>query len=118
VNSHDVTVLGYLAVLVAGIVLQLLATRTRAPIPPLGKVFAWAMSTRTRRVGLLVAWAWVGLHFFARLSRSGEPGPRHSAGITDDGHRKNILSSAFHHIGIAIFRDRHGTVWLTQDFSN
>ena len=36
----------------------------------------------------------------------------------DDGHRKNILSSAFHHVGIAIFRDRHGTVWLTQDFSN
>jgi uncharacterized protein YkwD len=36
----------------------------------------------------------------------------------DDGHRKNILSSAFHHIGIAIFRDSHGTVWLTQDFSN
>jgi uncharacterized protein YkwD len=36
----------------------------------------------------------------------------------DDGHRKNILSSAFHHIGIAIFRDHHGTVWLTQDFSN
>jgi hypothetical protein len=36
----------------------------------------------------------------------------------DDGHRKNILSSAFHHVGIDIFRDRHGTVWLTQDFSN
>jgi Family of unknown function (DUF6186) len=86
VNSHDVTVLGYLAVLLAGIVLQLLATRTRAPIPPLGKVFAWAMSTRTRRVGLLVAWAWVGLHFFARLSRIGEPG-RHSAGIIAGHHR-------------------------------
>jgi hypothetical protein len=66
VNSHDLTVLGYLAVLLAGIVLQLLATRTRAPIPRLGKVFEWAMSTRTRRVGILVAWAWVGLHFFAR----------------------------------------------------
>ena len=74
-NTHDVTVLGYLAILLVGIVLQLLATRTRAPIPPLGKVFAWAMSTRTRRVGLLVAWAWVGLHFFARLSRSGQTGP-------------------------------------------
>ena len=36
----------------------------------------------------------------------------------DDGHRKNILSSAFHHIGIAIQRDSHGTVWMTQDFSN
>jgi len=66
VNSHDVTVLGFLAVLLAGVILQLLATRTRAPIPPLGKVLAWAMNTRTRRIGMLVAWAWVGLHFFAR----------------------------------------------------
>ena len=65
-NSHDVTVAGYLAILLAGIILQLLATRTRAPIPRLGKVFEWAMSTRIRRVGILVAWAWVGLHFFAR----------------------------------------------------
>jgi hypothetical protein len=65
VNSHDVTVLGYLAVVLAGGVLQLLATRTRSDPSP-GEVFAWAMSTRTRRVGMLVAWAWVGLHFFAR----------------------------------------------------
>jgi uncharacterized protein YkwD len=36
----------------------------------------------------------------------------------DDGHRLNILSTAFTHIGIAVFRDSSGTVWLTQDFSN
>jgi uncharacterized protein YkwD len=36
----------------------------------------------------------------------------------DDGHRKNILSATFTHIGIAVFRDSSGTVWLTQDFSN
>ena len=36
----------------------------------------------------------------------------------DDGHRLNILSSAFHHIGIAVYRDGSGTVWMTQDFSN
>ena len=36
----------------------------------------------------------------------------------DDGHRKNILSSSFTHIGIAIHLDSSGTVWLTQDFSN
>jgi uncharacterized protein YkwD len=36
----------------------------------------------------------------------------------DDGHRLNILSSSFTHIGIAVFRDSSGTVWLTQDFSN
>jgi uncharacterized protein YkwD len=36
----------------------------------------------------------------------------------DDGHRLNLLSSAFTHIGIAIYRAGNGTVWMTQDFSN
>ena len=36
----------------------------------------------------------------------------------DDGHRLNILSTSFTHIGIAVYRDASGTVWLTQDFSN
>ena len=36
----------------------------------------------------------------------------------DDGHRLNILSSAFTHAGIAVYRDSSGTVWMTQDFSN
>ena len=37
---------------------------------------------------------------------------------SDDGHRRNILSSSFTHIGIAIYRDASGTVCLTQDFSD
>jgi uncharacterized protein YkwD len=36
----------------------------------------------------------------------------------DDGHRQNILGHDFRHIGIAITRDSHGTVWMTQDFSS
>ncbi|HTQ88347.1 MAG TPA: CAP domain-containing protein [Streptosporangiaceae bacterium] len=36
----------------------------------------------------------------------------------DDGHRLNILSRSFTHVGIAVYRDSSGTVWLTQDFSN
>jgi uncharacterized protein YkwD len=36
----------------------------------------------------------------------------------DDGHRLNILSSTFTHIGITVYRDSSGTVWMTQDFSN
>jgi uncharacterized protein YkwD len=36
----------------------------------------------------------------------------------DDGHRLNILSSSFTHIGTAVYRSPSGTVWLTQDFSN
>jgi uncharacterized protein YkwD len=36
----------------------------------------------------------------------------------DDGHRQNILSSSFTHIGISVTIDSSGTVWMTQDFSN
>jgi uncharacterized protein YkwD len=36
----------------------------------------------------------------------------------DDGHRLNILSSSFQVVGIAVFRDSSGTVWMTQDFAN
>lgn len=36
----------------------------------------------------------------------------------DDGHRRNLLSSSFHHIGIDVQRDSNGRVWLTQDFSS
>ncbi|HUK67525.1 MAG TPA: DUF6186 family protein [Streptosporangiaceae bacterium] len=65
-NSHDFTVLGYVLILAAGVVVQLLATRTQARIPSLGDVVTRVMRTRTGRVGILVAWAWLGLHFFAR----------------------------------------------------
>ena len=65
-RSHDVTIAGYLAV-AAGIVgLQVLAARTRAPVPSLGELLTRAMRSRTARVGILVAWAWIGLHFFAK----------------------------------------------------
>ena len=36
----------------------------------------------------------------------------------DDGHRRNILSTSFTHIGITVGIDSNGTVWMTQDFSS
>ncbi len=36
----------------------------------------------------------------------------------DDGHRRNLLSTSFHHVGIDVVRDSSGKVWLTQDFSS
>lgn len=36
----------------------------------------------------------------------------------DDGHRKNIINPTLHKIGIDVYRDAAGRVWLTQDFSN
>ncbi|QHC22786.1 sigma-70 family RNA polymerase sigma factor [Streptomyces sp. GS7] len=36
----------------------------------------------------------------------------------NDGHRQNILSSTFTHVGIAVHRTPDGNVWLTHDFSD
>ena len=64
-TSHQITIAGYLIILAAIVTLQVLATKTRAPVPSLGELLTRAMRTRTGRVGVLVAWAWIGLHFFA-----------------------------------------------------
>jgi uncharacterized protein YkwD len=36
----------------------------------------------------------------------------------NDGHRRNILNASLGQIGIDIYRDANGTVWMTQDFAN
>jgi uncharacterized protein YkwD len=36
----------------------------------------------------------------------------------NDGHRRNLLSSSFHRIGIGIYLDSRGYVWVTEDFTN
>ena len=77
-----------------------------------------------------------GVHWSAAGENIGEGGPvadttaaiaQMAVGITqsmlnekppNDGHRQNILSKTFTHIGIAVSRDSSGTAWLTQDFSN
>jgi len=77
-----------------------------------------------------------GVHWTAAGENIGEGGPvaDTTAAITqlavaltqdmlnekppDDGHRLNLLSSTFTHIGIVIYRDSNGTVWMTQDLSN
>jgi uncharacterized protein YkwD len=36
----------------------------------------------------------------------------------EDGHRKNLLSSTFTHMGVDVYRDSRGRLWLTEDFTN
>ncbi|GAA0267745.1 CAP domain-containing protein [Cryptosporangium japonicum] len=36
----------------------------------------------------------------------------------NDGHRRNILNPSMGRIGIDLYRDAKGTLWMTQDFSN
>jgi hypothetical protein len=65
-TSHYLTIAVYLAVLLGFVTLQLLSSRPKAPVPSLGTILTRIMRTRTGRVGILVAWAWIGLHFFAQ----------------------------------------------------
>jgi len=65
-SSRDATIIGYLSVLTAAISLQAVAVRRRGRLPSLGQVLSHVMQSRTGRVGVIVAWAWIGLHFFAR----------------------------------------------------
>ena len=52
---REVTIAGYVLVVAGIVVLQLLATRTRVPIPSFGDLLTRAMRSRTGRVGVLVA---------------------------------------------------------------
>jgi uncharacterized protein YkwD len=36
----------------------------------------------------------------------------------DDGHRKNLLSTSFHRVGVAVLFDAKGIAWVTEDFTN
>ena len=65
-SSHAVTVMVYAAIVLAGVLLQIVSRNPRARVPSLGAVIRKAASTRSGRVGLLAGWAWLGLHFFAR----------------------------------------------------
>ena len=65
-SSHDFTLAIYLVLAAGGAALVLLSHRDGSRIPSFGVLVRWLMSSRTRRVGVIVTWAWLGLHFLAR----------------------------------------------------
>ena len=36
----------------------------------------------------------------------------------DDGHRLNLLSSSYHRVGVGVYIDAKGVVWITEDFAS
>lgn len=65
-SSRTITILAYIVSLMAMTSLHLLSFLPASKIPSFGVVIRRLMRTRTGRVGLLVAWAWLGFHYFAR----------------------------------------------------
>jgi hypothetical protein len=65
-NSRAISTTVYALIAACGVGLHL---RSRVPgsrVPSLGALFSAAMRHRPGRVGIVVGWAWLGLHFFAR----------------------------------------------------
>jgi hypothetical protein len=62
-NTHVITLLGYGVIALGGVSLEVIAHRPDSPVPRLNTVVCWALRTRSGRVALFAAWAWLGLHF-------------------------------------------------------
>lgn len=63
-NSRLVTELGFAAIVVAAIALWAAAHLFPKRIPPLTRVLAVVMRRRSTRIAFILAWWWVGWHFF------------------------------------------------------
>jgi hypothetical protein len=64
-EQPHLTIIGYLSVLAAGITLRVVAIRSPGRLQSLGRVLWHVVQSRTGRAGVIVTWAWIGLHFFA-----------------------------------------------------
>jgi hypothetical protein len=62
-STHTITIIGYCVIVLAGLTLELVARRGVKAIPTLDDVVRWTLRTRSGRIGLFAAWAWMGLHF-------------------------------------------------------
>jgi hypothetical protein len=65
-TTHVITVVGYGCLIAVLIVLELLARRRGSRIPKMGEWFGYLMRSKTGRLLILLGWAWLGWHFFAR----------------------------------------------------
>jgi len=65
-SSHDVTIAGYVLVVALAVALEVAAVSGRVDVQGLGTVLSRVMRHRAGRIGMVAAWAWLGMHFFAR----------------------------------------------------
>ena len=66
-TSAAVSLLGFAALLVAGLALEMTARRRPAgTVATAGESLSAAMRTTPGRTAVLAAWIWLGVHFLAR----------------------------------------------------
>ncbi|HEV8424607.1 MAG TPA: DUF6186 family protein [Actinomycetes bacterium] len=65
-TSRAITIVGYLLITGCGVTLELSSRHPGSPVPSLGAVLRQVMRTRSGRIGVMTAWAWLGVHFLTR----------------------------------------------------
>jgi hypothetical protein len=65
-SDRTITVIGFVAIIAALIMLEILARRKIGRIPTLGEWLGFVMRRPLGRVLVLSGWLWLGWHYFAR----------------------------------------------------
>jgi hypothetical protein len=65
-SPRTLTLTGYVVIVVALVTVLVCGHLRGSGVQPLVTVIGRVTRTRAGRVGLLAAWAWLGLHYFAR----------------------------------------------------
>jgi hypothetical protein len=66
VTAREVTYFGFALIGVAAIALVLFSHRRGSPVPRPSVLFTRLLGKRTTRVAFVLAWWWIGFHFFVR----------------------------------------------------
>jgi hypothetical protein len=70
VSTWAITVAGFIAIIAALILLEVIGRRPASRIPTAGEWLGYVMRPRTGRAVVLLGWLWLGWHYFARLVRA------------------------------------------------
>jgi len=66
VSTRTITIAGFLAVIGALVVLELMGRSRRTRIPTVGEWLGYVMRPAAGRALILLTWLWLGWHYFAR----------------------------------------------------
>jgi hypothetical protein len=65
-SDQAITVIGFIAIIAALVVLEILARRKVGRIPTIGAWLGFVMRRPLGRALILAGWLWLGWHYFAR----------------------------------------------------
>jgi len=65
-STRAITIVGFVVIIAALVLLEILGRRPSSRIPTLGQWLGYVMRPRGGRALILLGWLWLGWHYFAR----------------------------------------------------